>query len=236
MPSVLAIILPENLPLDNRDFLKYTNLQIVSIFQKGINLLQVTQGMIGKRAFDMAWQLDRAHTHIQFSARHLMVTNVRGQFEDFDIKVNFDEDNLVNSNVEVSIKAESINTRVADRDNHLRSADFLDAANYPVITFKSKHIALNGANAGRIAGDLTIRGVTREVVLDVEYTGLLKNPWGQFAAGFNASTVINRKDWGLVWNVALETGGVLVGDEIKIEVEAELVKVPESAPEAAQTA
>lgn len=179
----------------------------------------------------MAWQLDRAHTHIQFSARHLMVTNVRGQFDDFDITVNFDEENLVNSSVEAVIKAESINTRVGDRDNHLRSADFLDAANYPVITFKSKNIALNGANNGRIVGDLTIRGVTREVVLDVEYTGLLKNPWGQFAAGFNAHTVLNRKDWGLTWNVALETGGVLVGDEIKVEIEAELVKVPEQVAE-----
>jgi polyisoprenoid-binding protein YceI len=179
----------------------------------------------------MAWQLDRAHTQIQFSARHLMVTNVRGQFEDFDITVNFDEENLVNSSVEATIKAESLNTRVADRDTHLRSADFLDAANYPVITFKSKNIALNGANSGRIVGDLTIRGVTREVVLDVEYTGLLKNPWGQFAAGFNAHTVLNRKDWGLTWNVALETGGVLVGDEIKVEIEAELVKVPEQVAE-----
>jgi len=179
----------------------------------------------------MAWQLDRAHTQIQFSVRHLMVTNVRGQFEDFDIKVNFDEENLVNSNVEVTIKAESINTRVADRDTHLRSADFLDAANHPEITFKSKNIALNGANSGRIVGDLTIRNVTHEVVLDVEYTGLLKNPWGQFAAGFNAHTVINRKEWGLVWNVGLETGGVLVGDEIKIEVEAELVKVPDQVAE-----
>ena len=179
----------------------------------------------------MAWQLDRAHTHIQFSVRHLMVTNVRGEFEDFDVKVTFDENNLVNSSVEATIKAESINTRVADRDTHLRSADFLDAAQYPVLTFKSKNISLADPNNGRIIGDLTIRGVTREVVLDVEYTGLLKNPWGQFAAGFNARTVINRKDWGLVWNVGLETGGVLVGDEVKIEIEAELVKVPEQVAE-----
>jgi polyisoprenoid-binding protein YceI len=177
----------------------------------------------------MAWQLDKSHAHINFTVRHLMVTNVRGQFSDFDVNVDFNDQDLAKSSVEATIKAASIDTRFADRDTHLRSADFLDVENYPELTFKSKNIALNGRNNARIVGDLTIRGVTKEVVLDVEYTGIIKNPWGIQAAGFNAHTTIKRQDWGLVWNVALEAGGVLVGDDVKIDIELELVKVPEAA-------
>src|SRR5260221_6666700 len=178
----------------------------------------------------MAWQLDKAHTHLSFTVRHLMVTNVRGQFEDLDVKVDFNDEDLAKSSVVATIKAASIDTRFADRDAHLRSADFLDAEHYPELTFKSKNVVLNGRNKGRIIGDLTIRDVTKEVVLDVEYTGVIKNPMGSQSAGLNAHTTIKRQDWGLVWNVALEAGGMLVGDDVKIEIELELVKVPEAAP------
>ena len=181
----------------------------------------------------MSWQIDPVHTHIEFSVRHLMITNVRGQFDKFTGTIEFDEQNPAQTKVDVQIDAASINTKAADRDNHLRSADFLDAANYPTITFKSKNIALQDKTHARLTGDLTIRGVTNEVVLDVEYVGAQKTPWGGTNAGFNAQTKINRKDWGLVWNVGLETGGVLVGDELTVSIEAELSKVQEQASAAA---
>jgi polyisoprenoid-binding protein YceI len=184
----------------------------------------------------MPWQIDAAHSAIEFSVRHLMITNVRGQFDRFGGTVEFDEQNPAQTKVNVQIEAASINTKAPDRDNHLRSADFLDAANHPYLTFVSKSVALTDKNHARLEGDLTIRGVTRPVVLDVEYVGSVKNPWGMTSAGFNARTKINRKDWGLEWNVALETGGVLVGDEITISVEVELIKVQEQAPAATATA
>jgi polyisoprenoid-binding protein YceI len=184
----------------------------------------------------MSWTIDFAHSHIQFSARHMMITNVRGEFEKFTGQVEFDENNIANSTATLEIDAASINTREEKRDAHLRSADFFNAEQYPVIRFVSKHVVLTDANQGRLVGDLTIRDVTKEVVLDVEYTGALKNPWGALSAGFSAQGKINRKDWGLNWNVALETGGVLVGDEIKLTIEVELIKVPETVPAAAATA
>ncbi len=184
----------------------------------------------------MSWQIDPAHTHIEFSVRHLMITNVRGQFDRFGGTVEFDEQNPAQTRVNVQIEAASINTKAADRDNHLRSADFLDAANHPYLTFVNKNVALTDKSHARLTGDLTIRGVTKPVVLDVEYVGSIKNPWGMTSAGFNARTRINRKDWGLEWNVALETGGMLVGDDITISIEVELIKVQEQAPAGAATA
>ncbi|HLY25985.1 MAG TPA: YceI family protein [Aggregatilineales bacterium] len=184
----------------------------------------------------MSWTIDHAHSHIQFSARHMMITNVRGEFEKFTGQIEFDENNLVNSKATIEIDAASINTREDKRDAHLRSADFFDAEKYPTIRFVSKHVAQTDAHHGRLIGDLTIRDVTKEVTLDVDYTGALKNPWGNTSAGFSAEGKINRKDWGLNWNVALEAGGVLVGDEIKLTIELELVKVAETVPAAAATA
>jgi polyisoprenoid-binding protein YceI len=184
----------------------------------------------------MSWQIDPAHSAIEFSVRHLMITNVRGQFDKFGGSVDFDEQNPTQTKVNVQIEAASINTKAADRDNHLRSADFLDAANHPYLTFVSKNVALADKSHARLTGDLTIRGVTKPVVLDVEYVGSIKNPWGMTSAGFNARTKINRKDWGLEWNVALETGGMLVGDDITVSIEVELIKVQEQAPAAAATA
>jgi polyisoprenoid-binding protein YceI len=175
----------------------------------------------------MTWQIDKSHSHINFTARHMMISKVRGEFTRYDLEVEFDENNPTAATVDVTIYADSINTRDEQRDGHLRSPDFLNAAIYPTITFKSKKIVQDSANRGRLIGDLTIRDVTREVVLDVEYSGVVKSPFGSTSAGFSGTTTINRKDWGLTWNVALETGGLLVSDQIAIEIELELIKVAE---------
>ncbi len=179
----------------------------------------------------MAWQIDNAHSQVEFSVRHMMISNVRGRFETFSGTVEFDEANPARSTVDVRIDAASINTRDPRRDGHLKSPDFFDAEKYPYVTFKSKRVEPTSENTGKIYGDLTIRDVTREVVLDVYYAGLAKSPWGTTSAGFSAETKINRKDYGLNWNQTLETGGVLVGDEIKIAIELEIVK--QEAPVAA---
>jgi polyisoprenoid-binding protein YceI len=174
------------------------------------------------------WNFDKAHTSVAFVARHMMVTNVRGSFGEYDGTINFDPAHPENSSVEVTIQAASINSGVADRDNHLRSADFLDVANYPTITFKSTGIeAMDDTNV-RLTGDLTIRDITKPVTLDVEYLGQGNSPFGDVRAGFEASTKINREDFGLTWNVALEAGGVLVGKEIKIQLAVEAIKVTET--------
>jgi polyisoprenoid-binding protein YceI len=180
----------------------------------------------------MAWQVDKSHTHINFTARHMMISKVRGEFTDYDIIVSFDENNLTATTVDVAIRADSINTRDAQRDTHLKSPDFLNAEQYPVLTFKSKRVIQDSPNRGRLVGDLTIRDVTREVTLDVEYAGVANTPWGGTNAGFSGKTTINRKDWGLNWNVALEAGGWLVSDQVTIEIELELARVPEATAEA----
>ncbi|MFZ6027718.1 MAG: YceI family protein [Chloroflexota bacterium] len=179
----------------------------------------------------MSWNLDPAHTEITFSVRHMMVSNVRGRFERFEADVNANEEHPEQSHISVQIDAGSIDTREAQRDAHLRSADFLDAENFPHITFRSTRIEPLSDHHGKMYGDLTIRDVTRPVVLDVDYNGQYQNPWGMMVAGFSAVTSISRREWGLTWNVALEAGGWLVGDEIKISIEVELNKQPVAAPE-----
>ena len=166
----------------------------------------------------MSWQIDPSHSQITFSIRHMMISNVRGRFENFTGTVNFDEQTPTRSSVEVQIEAASINTRDEKRDAHLRSADFFNAEKYAYLLFKSKRVEVIDARHGRVVGDLTIRDVTKEVTLDVEYSGQSKSPWGTISAGFDATTKISRKDWELNWNMALETGGVLVGDDINIAV------------------
>lgn len=179
----------------------------------------------------MNWQIDSAHSDITFSVRHMMISKVRGRFTAFSGTINFDEDTPSNSSVHVEIEAASIDTQEADRDNHLRSADFLNAETYPKLIFVGKEVKQTGENKGKLIGDLTIRDVTKEVVLDVEYAGQAKSPWGTYSAGFYGSTEINRKDFGLTWNQALETGGVLVGDKIKVEIDLEIVKQVETEAE-----
>ncbi len=172
------------------------------------------------------WKLDPAHTQVEFSAKHMMFMTVRGQFTDVDATLVIDEENPDNSQVEVEVDARSIDTRVSDRDTHLRSEDFLNVEEYPKITFRSKRIEGAHANAGdefRIVGDLTIRDTTKEVTLDARFEGRGIDPWGGDRAGFSASGEIDRREWGLTWNQTLEKGGVLVGNDIKIEVNAEAV-------------
>ncbi|MCQ3930295.1 MAG: polyisoprenoid-binding protein [Chloroflexi bacterium] len=173
------------------------------------------------------WNIDNSHSGVNFSVRHMMVTTVRGSFQNFSGTIDFDPANPTAGSVEVTIDANSINTGANDRDNHLRSADFFDVANHPNISFKSTKVEVKGDNAGKIYGDLTIHGVTRQVVLETEFLGENTNPWGAKVIGFNAITKINREDFGLTWNVALETGGVLVGKEIKIELDVEAALVVE---------
>jgi polyisoprenoid-binding protein YceI len=179
----------------------------------------------------MSWKIDPSHTRAGFSVRHMMIANVHGQFETVTGTVDFNEADPARSAVDVQIDVASLNTRDEKRDAHLRSPDFFDVEKYPTLTFTSKRVEKLGENHGRIIGDLTIKGTTKEVALDVEYIGQAKSPWGTTSAGFTARAKVNRKDWGLNWNVALETGGVLVGDTVNIDIEAEIVKVPEAQPE-----
>ncbi|MBI3958006.1 MAG: YceI family protein [Chloroflexi bacterium] len=172
----------------------------------------------------MSWKIDPSHSEIQLSVRHMMISKVRGRFEEFGGEVNFNEENPAASSVDVTINAASISTRDERRDGHLKSADFLNAEEYPVLRFVSKRVEVVNEKKGRIYGELTIRDVSREVVLDAEYTGQAKSPWGATSAGFSATTSFDRTDWGLGWNQALETGGILVGDKVDVSIELELVK------------
>ena len=168
------------------------------------------------------WEIDTAHTASQFSVRHMMVATVRGHFEKTTGTVVLDEDDITRSQIDVTIDAASISTRNADRDTHLRSAEFFDVEKFPNLTFKSTKIEKDGDGL-KITGDLTMRGVTRPVTLDVEpISPPAKNPWGQTVRGVSATGKLNRKEWGLGWNQVLETGGVLVGDEVKLVIDAEL--------------
>jgi polyisoprenoid-binding protein YceI len=177
------------------------------------------------------WQLDPTHSSAEFAVRHMMISTVRGGFKNVTGMIDFDPENPAAARVEATIQVnEMTSTGVADRDNHLKSPDFLDAANYPTITFKSTKVEPTGENTARVTGDLTIRGVTRSVVLDAEFLGVVTSPWGNKAAGFHATTRINREEFGLTWNVAIESGGVLVGKDINISLDVEAVPVAETAP------
>ena len=171
------------------------------------------------------WQIDPAHSAAHFSVRHLMISNVRGEFTQLAGSAVINESDPSKSSVEITIQAASINTREPQRDEHLRSADFLDVANHPTLTFRSKRVEAVGTEDYKLIGDLTIRGVTREVAFDVDGpTPAVKDPWGNVRAGITASAKINRKDFGVAFNAYTETGGMVVGDEVKITVDAELVQ------------
>lgn len=173
----------------------------------------------------ITYQLDPAHSSAHFVVRHMMISNVRGTFTKLEGTVEYDPEKPTETKIDAAIDAASISTREPQRDAHLRSADFLDVEKYPTITFRSKRVEPEGEGEGKVTGDLTIHGVTREVTLNVEGpTPETKDPWGNLRRGAAATTKIKRSDFGLTWNAALETGGFLVGDEIKIEIEVELVK------------
>ena len=168
------------------------------------------------------WNIDRSHSAVSFRIRHMVIAHVNGTFNDWSGTLSLDPDNLAESSVEIHIKATSVDTHEPDRDAHLRSADFFDVEKFPEIVFKSTSVHVVDAQNFRIAGELTIHGVTKSVVLDAEYGGRVKDPWGNDRVGFTAKTKVDRKDYGLTWNTAIETGGVLVGDvaDITIELEA----------------
>ena len=171
-----------------------------------------------------AWKIDPAHTLVEFSAKHMMITTVKGRIVDVEGTIYTDEKDPKKSSVEATLKGASIDTRSDQRDQHLRSGDFLNVEQFPEISFKSSRVTGDKEHF-KLAGDLTIRDVTREVVLDVEFGGKNRDPWGGERVGFSASGKIDRRDFGLTWNQALETGGVLVANDIKISIEVEAVKV-----------
>ncbi len=175
------------------------------------------------------YTIDPAHSRIGFVARHAMVTKVRGSFDEFDGSGYFDAANPASSKLELTIKAASIDTRNADRDAHLRSNDFFDMGTYPEITFSSTSVEQTGDVHFRVTGDLTIKGVTRPVAVDFEYTGNAVDPYGNQRVGFEGTAVVNRKDWGVNWNAALEAGGVLVSENVTLEFEVSAIRSAEAA-------
>ncbi len=169
------------------------------------------------------YTIDTAHSSLAFTARHAMVTKVRGQFRDFTGTANIDTAEPKNSHVNLSIQVASIDTGNADRNGHLSSGDFFDVENNPEITFVSTDVARDGSD-WTITGDLTIKGTTKSVSIDFEETGSALDPFGNLRVGFEGSTTVNRKDWGLTWNAALETGGVLVSEKVKLEFDISAIK------------
>jgi len=170
------------------------------------------------------WEIDSSHSSLHFSVRHLVIAKVRGTFARWSGTVEVPDGDFAKATVAVTIDASSIETGVADRDGHLKSPDFFDVPQHPELRFVGKRVQPRSGDEIDVIGDLTIRGITREVVLRVEQHGQAKDPWGNVRAAFTAKTTIDRKDFGLTWNQALETGGVLVGDKIEIEAEIQAVK------------
>lgn len=182
------------------------------------------QAQAGQRTL---WQIDPTHSSVEFSVRHMMITNVRGTLGPVTGVLEVDESNFANSRVHAEIDATQLNTGNADRDKHLRSPDFFDVETHPTIIFDSTEIVPLRRDTYCLMGNLTMHGMTRQVELNMELEGRGTDPWGNARLGFSASTTINRKDFGLTWNVGLEAGGVLVGDEVKISISVSAVKAPE---------
>src|SRR5690554_2179856 len=170
------------------------------------------------------WVMDPAHSELLFKVKHLMITNVKGEFKKFDVSVESEGEDFRKAKVNVKIAADSVFTNQADRDQHLASADFFDVGNHPEITFESSEMNKLDDENYQLKGLLGIKGVKKEVVLDAEFGGFMKDPYGNQKAGFSLSGKFNRKDWGLNWNAALETGGVMVSDEVRLNAEVQLVK------------
>jgi len=187
------------------------------------NLLQKQQ--IKKLMATTKWAIDPTHSEIGFKVKHMMFTNVSGKFGTYDATITTEDENFENAKIDFSADINSVNTHNADRDTHLKSADFFDADNHPKLSFKASSFSKIDDHNYTLAGDLSLRGVTKPVQFPVEFSGLMKDPWGNTKAGLNISGKINRKDWGLNWNAALETGGLLVSDEVRLQIELQLAKV-----------
>ncbi len=170
------------------------------------------------------WVIDPSHTLVEFSVKHMMIATVKGRFAGVEGTIVADPADLTSAAFDVKVDLSTIDTRDAQRDGHLRSADFFDVENHPAMTFKSKSVKAKGDDEYTLTGDLTIRGVTKEVAFDLTFEGQGKDPWGNEKLGFSAVGKINRKDFGLEWNVALESGGILVGETVKMEVHIEAAK------------
>ncbi len=175
-------------------------------------------------AVETKWVLDPSHSEIAFKVKHMMIANVKGLFKEFEINVTSNGNDFTDAQIDFQMKAASIETGDGGRDGHLKSADFFDVENFPLITFTSGSLKNIDDENYALTGDLTIKGVTKTVNLDVEFGGVLNDPWGNTKAGFTLNGKISRKEFGLVWNAALESGGVLVGDDVKIICEVELAK------------
>ncbi len=170
------------------------------------------------------WTIDASHSHAEFSVKHMMISTVKGSFADLSGQITLDESNFANSSVQVEIRTDSVHTRDEKRDAHLRSADFLDSDNFPVMTFTSRSVVPGIGDSFTLIGDLTIQNTTNQVEIRAEKTGEGVSPWGTSIIGFEGDTRINRKDFGLGWNVALETGGILVGEDLKIHLDIQAIK------------
>lgn len=170
------------------------------------------------------WAIDPTHSEIGFKVKHMMFTNVSGKFNAFEATIENEDDHFETSKISFSADVNSVDTNNTDRDNHLRSADFFDVENFPKLNFTGTQIKKISEGEFQISGDLTIKDVTKNIVLETEYSGLMKDPWGNTKAGLSLTGKINRKDFGLTWNAALETGGVLVGEDIKLICEIQLIK------------
>lgn len=170
------------------------------------------------------WAIDPTHSEVGFKVKHLMFTNVSGKFNAFSASVESEDDDFSTAKISFSAEAASVDTGNGDRDNHLKGADFFDADNYPQVIFSGKEMKKVSDEVYHLTGDLTMRGVTQPVTLEVEYGGQMKDPWGNTKAGFSLNGKINRKDFGLVWNAPLEAGGVLVSEEVKLQAEVQFVK------------
>ena len=170
------------------------------------------------------WTIDPTHSEIGFKVKHMMFTNVSGKFDTYEGTIETEENDFTTAKISFSAAIASIDTRNTDRDNHLKSGDFFDAENYPKLTFKGASFTKVNDHNYELTGELTIKGVSKEVKLPVEFSGLMQDPWGNTKVGLNIEAKINRKDWGLNWNAALETGGVLVGEEVKLIIDLQLAK------------
>jgi polyisoprenoid-binding protein YceI len=194
---------------------------------KVLSLVAVAAALLLFPAFAQSetWTIDTPHSNAQFSVRHMMISNVKGEFNKVTGTVDFDDKDITHSKVEATIDVTTINTREPKRDGHLKSPDFFDAEKYPTITFKSTSVAKGADGRLKVTGDLTMKGVTKQVVLDVDpLSAPIKDRGGNLHAGTSATTKINRKDFGINYNAVLETGGVMVGDEVSITIDVELVK------------